>query len=218
MFGTSTSRRLGQAVGRYRRGDRHAGSPAPSRSCSQMWSSQLAHQDRSKPRGRDRGSVGGSWPMMISLSLLRGFKTIRKPGKSGPAVVAFLDPGPPLRDFSKKICSKNKILCVDKPTSGSRTEDLAKPISSEPAPSHRPWIGTLGATPERRALPYHAGYEFNASRASFFPRLEVGSCRNQPSRGKTTKTTTELQNARAKTHYGEYCRSTELAAVVPRPS
>jgi hypothetical protein len=125
--------------------------------------------------------------MMISPSLLRGFKTIRKPGKGGPAAVAFLDPGPPLRDFSKKICSENKILCVDKPTSGSRTEDLAKPISSEPAPSHRPWIGTLGATPERRALPYHAGYEFNASRASFFPRLEVGSCGINPREVKQRK-------------------------------
>jgi len=90
-------------------------------------------------------------------------------------------------DFTKKICLKPKPSASTSRPLGSRAEGFGKPISSEPAPSHRPWIGTLGATPERRALPYHAGYEFNASRASFFPRLEVGSCGINPREVKQRK-------------------------------
>ena len=44
----SSNRRLGQAVGRRRGADRHAGSPLSPRPCSQVWSPQLANQGRSQ--------------------------------------------------------------------------------------------------------------------------------------------------------------------------
>ena len=44
----SSNRRLGQAVGRRRGGDRHAGSPPSPRPCSQVWSPQLANQGRTQ--------------------------------------------------------------------------------------------------------------------------------------------------------------------------
>jgi len=98
---------------------------------------------------------------------LSNFKAIRKPGKGGPAVFAFGNPGPPLRDFTKNIRLKNKTLCPDKPWLGSQAEGFAKPMSSEPAPSHRPWISALGATPACRALPYHAGYKITQGEQIF---------------------------------------------------
>jgi hypothetical protein len=128
----------------------------------------------------------------------QGLQNNEEAGQKRPGGRRVLGSGTSAPRLHQKNLLKNKTLCVDKPTSGSRTEDLAKPISSEPAPSHRPWIGTLGATPERRVLPYHGGYEFNVPRASFFVLLEFGSCQNQPLRGKTTKTTGELQNGACK--------------------
>jgi hypothetical protein len=55
----------------------------------------------------------GAIPKAIPMPTMT--QAIRKPGKSGPAVFALCDPGPPLRDFSKKIYSKAKPLC-HKPT------------------------------------------------------------------------------------------------------
>jgi hypothetical protein len=55
----------------------------------------------------------GAIPKAIAMPTTT--QAIRKPGKSGPAVSALSDPGPPLRDFSKKIYSKAKPLC-HKPT------------------------------------------------------------------------------------------------------
>src|SRR5215467_11045043 len=104
-------------------------------------------------------------------------KAIRKPGKSGPAVFAFYDPRPPLRDFTKNIDSKAKPSTSTNPLLGSRAEGFAKPMSLEPAPSHRPWISTLGATPACRALRYHAQLQSYTRRTGFFCKLKVPSCR-----------------------------------------
>lgn len=100
---------------------------------------------------------------------LRSFKAIRKPGKSGPAVFAFSNPGPPLRDFTKNIRLKNKTLCLDKPSLGSQAEDFAKPMSSEPAPSHRPWISAHWARPQHAGLyPIMPGYKVTRAQQDFF--------------------------------------------------
>src|SRR5437660_9316066 len=119
--------------------------------------------------------------MMVLLQLPTRFKAIRKPGKAGPAVFAFCDPGPPLRGFTKNIDAKAKPSASISPSLDLHAEGFAKPVSSEPAPSHRPWIGTPGATPAGRALPYHAGYKvtqgeqnFLQAICSFLPNTMVG--------------------------------------------
>lgn len=145
--------------------------------------------------------------MMVVLQLHTSSKASRRPGKSSPAVFAFYDPGPLLRDFTKNIYPKEKPSAALSPPLGSGAEDFAKPMSSEPAPSHRPWIGALGATPVRRALPYHAAYKLNAAEQHFFGQLQVRSCRI---RGAASKTTLESQNARAQAQTG--------GDVVGRPS
>lgn len=61
-----------------------------------------------------------------------------KPGKDGPASSRFIYPRPPLRDFTKEMTAtrnhQNQSPLAAWPSEGS------VPISSEPAPSHRPWI------------------------------------------------------------------------------
>jgi len=94
----------------------------------------------SLPTETQMGAIQKAVPMPTTT------QAIRKPGKSGPAVFALCDPGPRLRDFSKKIYSKAKPSATSRQL-GSRTEGFAKPISSQPAPSHRPWICARGATP-----------------------------------------------------------------------
>ena len=143
---------------------------------------------------------------------LRSFKAIRKPGKNGPAVFAFSDPRPLLRDFTKNIDAKAKPS-LHKPL-GSRAEGFAKPMSSEPAPSHRPWIGALGATPACRAIPYHAGYKINLDQQDF---LRAASS-FLPITIQAGTTTVGCQNACENAQTGGCYRSTKLLIVVPRPS
>ena len=150
---------------------------------------------------------------MVVLQLHTSFKAIRRPGKSSPAVFAFYDPGPLLRDFTKNIDARAKPSAFISPPLGSRAEGFAKPMSSEPAPSHRPWIDGLGATPARRALPYHADYKVNLGNENFFLKLKVRPCRMRSAAGKTTL---ERQNACAEAQTRGCRRSTEFVIVVPR--
>ena len=89
--------------------------------------------------------------MMITLSLLRGFQTIRKPGKSGPAAVAFLDPGPPLRDFTKKICSKTKpSVSISRQVAHAQRILRSRFLRSQPR--------RIGPGSAHRARPQNAGF------------------------------------------------------------
>jgi hypothetical protein len=97
------------------------------------------------PTETQTGAIQKAIPMPTTT------QAIRKPGKGGPAVFALCDPGPSLRDFSKKIYSNAKPSATSRQL-GSRTEGFAKPISSEPAPSHRPWICTLGRDPDTQTF------------------------------------------------------------------
>jgi|SRR5215469_6402557 len=124
--------------------------------------------------------------MIVSLPVCTIFKAIRKPGKDGPAALAFFDPGPPLRDFTKHIAAKAKPPVSISPSLDSGAEGFAKPMSSEPAPSHRPWIGVLGATPGRRASPYHVVHKFNLCKQDSFCEMKDRSCRTRSSARKTT--------------------------------
>src|SRR5664279_1932670 len=70
---------------------------------------------------------------------LRGERKAHKEaGQKRPGDFAFLYPRPPLRDSTKEMLAKqttkNQTLRQPSPSEGSA------PISSEPAPSHRPWI------------------------------------------------------------------------------
>lgn len=147
------------------------------------------------------------------LRQLRSFQAIRKPGKISPAVFAFWNPGPPLRDFTKNIDLKAKPSLRKPP--GLRAESFAKPMSSEPAPSHRPWISALGATPARWALPYQARLQSYTPRSGLFCMLRVRACRRPYS---AVKHHLEYRNACKEAETGGCCRSTELVIVVPRPS
>ena len=147
--------------------------------------------------------------------ILRLSKAIRKPGKSGPAVFAFYDPRPPLRDFTKNIHAKQNPLVSTSQLPGSRAEGFAQPMSSEPAPSHRPWIGALGATPAHRALPYHAQLQSYTRPTGFFLQVESSFL---PNALLGSKTTLEYRNGREQAQTGGCCRSTEFVIVVPRPT
>jgi len=62
----------------------------------------------------------------------------------------FLCPRPPLRSFTKEMgLLKYKAR---KPFGAVGVTEGLQPISSEPAPSHRPWASVPGATPKRTSM------------------------------------------------------------------
>ena len=68
-------------------------------------------------------------------------------GQNRPGIVAFLHPRPPLRSFTKE-CAQNKTLSG--PVVARRNQrGLCTADSSEPAPSHRPWVLAPSATSAR---------------------------------------------------------------------
>lgn len=146
--------------------------------------------------------------------IMRPPKARRKPGKSGPAVFAFSDPRPLLRDFTKNIQRKSKTLYFHKPNPELASRGFTKPMSSEPAPSHRPWISTLGATSACRALPYHAGLRTYTRPTGFFLHVESSFL---PNAMLGSKTTLECRNGYEKAQIGGCYRSTEFV-IVRRPS
>jgi hypothetical protein len=153
--------------------------------------------------------------MMAPVQLSASCQAIRMPGKNRPAAFAFYDPGPPLRGFTKNINPKAKPSASISPPLDPCAEGFAKPMSSEPAPSHRPWIGTLGATPAHHALRYHADSKANLCQQDFLRKLKVRSCRM---RFASAKTTLEQQNACAEAHSRGCYRSTKFVIVVPGAS
>jgi hypothetical protein len=64
----------------------------------------------------------------------------------------FLCPRPPLRSFTKEMGQDLKARSAKAPKQPFGHRGCSKgcePISSEPAPSHRPWASAAGATPQR---------------------------------------------------------------------
>lgn len=153
--------------------------------------------------------------MMVLLQLRTSFKAIRKPGKSGPAVFAFWDPGPPLQGFTKNIEAKAKPSASISPFLDIRAEGFAKPMSSEPAPVASALDRHTGRDPSRPSFTLSCRLQSYTRQAEFFVKLNVRSCRMPCSAGKTTL---ERQNACKKAQSGGYCRSTEFVIVVPTPS
>jgi len=66
--------------------------------------------------GRRTTMQAGSF--LLTIAMLTSTQPIRKPGKSGPAVFAFNDPGPRLWRLHQKNLLKTKTLCLDEPTTG----------------------------------------------------------------------------------------------------
>jgi len=91
----------------------------------------------------------------------------KEAGQKRPGVFAFYDPGPQLQNFTKKICFKSKTLCYKPTTRLTRREFCKKPISSEPAPSPRPWI-CVRARPDRRPSLYHLFRSADAKQDGMF--------------------------------------------------
>ena len=122
--------------------------------------------------------------------IMRPLKAIRKPGNSGPAVFAFSDPRPLLRDFTKNIDAKAKPSTSTSPILSLRAEGFTKPMSSEPAPSHRPgsahWarpqhVGLYPIMPHYKLT--RGEQDFLQIESSFLPNATLGS-----------KTTLEYRN------------------------
>jgi len=63
----------------------------------------------------------------------------------------FLCPRPPLRSFTKEMGALEEPI-QEKPFGTVGTTEGLQPISSEPAPSHRPWASVPGATPKRTSV------------------------------------------------------------------
>jgi hypothetical protein len=102
--------------------------------------------------GRSRTTPARTCPMTIPA--LTTAKAIRKPSKSGPASSRSMIQDLRSETSPKKSASKAKPSASSPPL-GSRAEGFEKPISSEPAPSPRPWICVTGATPIPRPSLYH---------------------------------------------------------------
>ncbi len=102
-----------------------------------------------------------------------------KPGKHRPAAFAFYDPQGLRSETSPKKSPKTQKQnpLSHKPTFGSCTEGLAMPISSEPAPSHRPWESSYRARP-RYAEFHHITTNFTAAhtkQGNFFATKKVSA-------------------------------------------
>jgi hypothetical protein len=101
------------------------------------------------------------------------------PGKSGPAIIAFLCPKPPLGSFTKSIQSSDtgkpskRTGPVSPGVCESPQEGLRR-LLSEPTPSHRLWAAAPGATP---ALPveHNMGDYSSHSKPELSTLLEIGT-------------------------------------------
>jgi hypothetical protein len=80
-----------------------------------------------------------------------------RPGKNRPAASAFLIQGPPLGSFTQESLKKQNPL-PDQPVHRLIYRGFSTANSSEPTPSHRPWIFVSSATPRRTVLRYHLAH------------------------------------------------------------
>ena len=112
---------------------------------------------------------------------------IRKAGQRRPGCLRVLyGPRPPLRSFTKEMGFLEKP-CNQALRYRGGTEGL-QPISSEPAPSHRPWASAPGATPKRTSVEHGIS---RRTRTRMQPRPRSGrrglglqqACHEEPPQG-----------------------------------
>ena len=139
---------------------------------------------------------------------------IGRPGQ-GPAAFAFLDPGPPLRSFTKNINPKAKPSASISPSLDLRAEDFAQPMSSEPAPSHRPWIGNRARPQQAEPYPIMPVTKLHKGEQNFLASCTfvLAECD-----ARQVKQTREHRNACAEGANRGCSSSTEFVIVVPRAS
>jgi hypothetical protein len=152
--------------------------------------------------------------MMVLLQFYTNFKAIRKPSKSGPAVFAFYDPRPPLRDFTKNIDAKAKPS-LHKPTTGLASRGFYETDVFGASPVASALDRRTGRDPGTPSFTLSCRLQTQAERTEFFCHLQLCSCRTRSAEGKTTL---ENQNARQKAETSGCRRSTEFVIVVPRSS
>jgi hypothetical protein len=132
--------------------------------------------------------------MMLPRQLRPCFQTIRKPGKTGPAVFAFSDPRPLLRNFTKNIDSEQNPLPRSTLTgSGDRGFGENRCLRSQ----HRR-IGLdqrTGRDPSMPSLPYHAQLQSYTRPTGFFCKWTVLSCRMRSSAVKHWNTGMDTKGA-----------------------
>jgi hypothetical protein len=80
-----------------------------------------------------------------------------------------MSPGPQSRELHQKNSAGTaaETLCRAAGKSG-RDRGFDQPISSEPAPSHRPWTLPTGATLPATSLPYHHHFCFLGKTGTFY--------------------------------------------------
>lgn len=147
--------------------------------------------------------------------IMRPTKAIRKPGKSGPAVFAFSDPRPLLRDFTKNIDAKAKPSTSTSPNPGLASRGFydtdvfgASPVASALDQHTGRGPSMSGFTLSCRVTNLHAANRiFLQMESSFLPNAMLGS-----------KTTLEYRNGYEKAQTGGCYRSTEFVIVVSRLS
>jgi hypothetical protein len=152
--------------------------------------------------------------MMVLLQFYTNFKAIRKPSKSGPAVFAFYDPRPPLRDLTKNIDAKAKPS-LHKPTTGLASRGFYETDVFGASPVASALDRRTGRDPGTPSFTLSCRLQTQAERTEFFCKLQLCSCRTRSAEGKTTL---EYQNARQKAQTSGCRRSTEFVIVVPRSS
>jgi hypothetical protein len=97
------------------------------------------------------------------------------PGKSGPAVFAFLCPKPPLGSFTKAIgLGSSMPSWRSGNTHGFCVTGGHSPIASEPTPSRRLWAAAPGATPALR-IEHTTGGRSGHSKPELSTLLESGT-------------------------------------------
>ncbi len=97
------------------------------------------------------------------------------PGKSGPAIFAFLCPKPLLGSFTKSIqpSDPGKPSKRTGPISPASLEGFSR-LLSEPTPSHRLWAATPSATPALR-VEHTTGSRADRSKPELSTLLESGT-------------------------------------------
>lgn len=151
--------------------------------------------------------------MMVARQL-RNFQSNKEAGQKRPGRLRVLESRASAPKLHQKHSTQKQKPLPDKPPLGSQAEGFTKPMSSEPAPSHRP--GSAHWARPRHAEPYPI---MPVTKLIWANRILVRAASSfLPILSQAGKTTVECQNACEKAQTRGCCRSAELLIVVPRPS
>jgi len=94
----------------------------------------------------------------------------REAGQQRPGGLRVFLPRASARELHQKnlSCQQYKTLCSTRPNTVERRRGFRRPISSEPAPSHRPWTLSAGATLPTTTSPYHDHFRRTRKTGTFY--------------------------------------------------